>query len=74
MGRKKSPKPSDPILPPEMSVLFEGMQELLVDESGNPLPPDHPQYKKFTALVEHMAEVLDNQGSDEPPSSQHGHA
>ena len=74
MGQKKSPKASEPELPLEMSALFEGMQDLLVDEYGNPLPPDHPQYKKFTALVEHMTEVLEHRDPDDPSSGQHGHA
>ena len=33
-----------------------GMQELMCDEDGNPLAPDHPQYKKFTGLMENIAE------------------
>jgi hypothetical protein len=41
---------------PEMSEILEGMQELMCDEDGNPLSPDHPQYKKFTGLMENIAE------------------
>ena len=59
MGRKKT----DGEFFPEMSEILEGMQELMCDEDGNPLTPDHPQYKKFTGLLENMAEraKLNNQ-------------
>jgi len=52
MGRKKS----ESEFFPEMSEILEGMQELMCDEDGNPLSPDHPQYKKFTGLMENIAE------------------
>jgi hypothetical protein len=52
MGRKKS----DGEFLPEMNEILEGMQELLCDEDGNPLSPDHPQYKKFAGLMENIAE------------------
>ena len=38
MGRKKSNEEFFP----EMSEILEGMQELMRDEDGNPLSPDHP--------------------------------
>lgn len=52
MGRKKINEEFFP----EMSEILEGMQELMCDEDGNPLAPDHPQYKKFTGLMENIAE------------------
>jgi len=48
MGRKKSENEFFP----EMNEILEGMQELMCDEDGNPLSPDHPQYKKFTGLMD----------------------
>ena len=47
MGKKKLPKASFP----ELEAMLEDMQELLTDEYGNPLPPDHPQVKKLQSLV-----------------------
>ena len=52
MGRKKT----DGEFFPEMNEILEGMQELMCDENGNPLTPDHPQYKKFAGLMENIAE------------------
>jgi hypothetical protein len=37
MGRKKS----EGEFLPEMNEILEGMQELMCDEDGNPLSPDH---------------------------------
>ncbi len=51
MGRKKE----DGEFFPEMSEILEGMQELMCDEDGKPLSPDHPQYKKFAGLMENIA-------------------
>lgn len=50
MGKHKAPK--NPF--PEMETLFEGMQELLTDEYGQPLPKDHPHYQRVTKLVNQM--------------------
>lgn len=74
MAKKKSSKTSESELPFEMNALLEGMQELLMDEYGNPLPPDHPQYKKVMAMVEHMSEILDHPGSEDQASESRGHA
>ena len=52
MGKKKQ----EGQLFPEMEALLEGMQELMCDEDGKPLSPDHPQYKKFSGLLENIAE------------------
>ena len=57
MGKNKQPE--SPF--PEMNELMEGMQELLTDEEGKPLTPDHPQYKKISGLMQHMTETLENQ-------------
>ena len=51
MGRKKK----EAEFFPEMTEILEGMQELMCDEDGKPLTPDHPQYKKFTGLMENIA-------------------
>ncbi|MDR4495788.1 MAG: hypothetical protein R3B74_15510 [Nitrospirales bacterium] len=52
MGKKKQ----DGELIPEMAALMEGMQELMRDEDGKPLSPDHPQYRKFAGLLENIAD------------------
>ncbi len=71
MGRKKA----DGEFFPEMSEILEGMQELMCDEDGKPLAPDHPQYKKFAGLMENIAARAEkkNQG-DLPPSRPQGTA
>jgi hypothetical protein len=65
MGRKKS----DGEFLPEMNEILEGMQELLCDEDGNPLSPDHPQYKKFTGLMENIAERAQKKNQENPSIS-----
>ena len=65
MGKKKS----DGEFFPEMSEILEGMQELMCDEDGNPLTPDHPQYKKFTGLIENIAERAQRQNQGDPSTS-----
>lgn len=69
MGRKK---PNE--LPfPEMNEIFEGMQDLLIDEEGNPLTPDHPQYNKLTGLMKLMADNMEGKtpgGPTDEPSGQ----
>jgi hypothetical protein len=65
MGRKKS----DGEFLPEMNEILEGMQELLCDEDGNPLSPDHPQYKKFTGLMENIAERAQKKNQEDPSIS-----
>ncbi len=54
MGKKKLPKVSFP----EMEAMLEGMKELLTDEYGNPLPPEHPQVKKFKNLAEQIGDDM----------------
>jgi hypothetical protein len=54
---------------PEMNEILEGMQELLCDEDGNPLSPDHPQYKKFTGLMENIAERAQKKNQEDPSIS-----
>ena len=63
MGKKKQ----EGQLFPEMEALLEGMQELMCDEDGKPLSPDHPQYKKFAGLLENIAERAVQK--DKPSSS-----
>jgi len=65
MGKKKS----DGEFFPEMSEILEGMQELMCDEDGNPLTPDHPQYKKFTGLIENIAERAQRNNQGGPSTS-----
>jgi hypothetical protein len=65
MRRKKS----DGEFLPEMNEILEGMQELMCDEDGNPLSPDHPQYKKFTGLVENIAQRAQKKNQEDPSIS-----
>ena len=62
MGKKKSPKVSFP----EMEAMLEGMQELLTDENGNPLPPDHPQVLKLKKLAEQIGQGMERDEGFEP--------
>jgi len=66
MGRKKSENEFFP----EMNEILEGMQELMCDEDGNPLSPDHPQYKKFTGLMENIAERAKKKNQADPSISE----
>jgi hypothetical protein len=66
MGRKKS----DGEFLPEMNEILEGMQELMCDEDGNPLSPDHPQYKKFSGLMENIAERAQKKNQEDPSVSE----
>ncbi len=43
---------------PEMDGLLAGMEDLLRDENGNALTPDHPQYQKFSTLMGNMVNSL----------------
>ena len=70
MGKKK---PSGSPFP-EMNEIFEGMQDLLTDEHGKPITPDHPQYKKLTGLMELMANNMNKEGSDNPQDDTRGNA
>ena len=65
MGQKKS----DGEFLPEMNEILEGMQELMCDEDGNPLSPDHPQYKKFSGLMENIAERAQKKNQEDPSIS-----
>ena len=61
MGKKKIPK----VYVPEMDAMLEGMQELLTDEHGNPLPSDHPQVLKLQRLVEQLGKNIEGEtGTD----------
>jgi len=67
MGKKKAPKVSFP----EMDAMLEGMQELLTDEEGKPLPADHPQVLKLKSLAEKIGNSMEGgEGLD----SLQGHA
>ncbi len=67
MGRKKS----DDELFPEMAAMLEGMQELMCDEEGKPLSPDHPQYQKLTGLMENIATRAQKRNQQDPSTSGH---
>ena len=67
MGRKKTDKE----LFPEMAAILEGMQELMCDEDGKPLSPDHPQYQKLTGLMENIATRVEKRSQQDPPTSAH---
>ncbi len=67
MGKKKTQKVSFP----KMEAMLEGMQELLTDEHGNPLPSDHPQVLKLKNLAQHIGNSMEGgEGLD----LLHGHA
>jgi len=70
MGKKKLPKVSLP----EMDSLFEGMESLLVDEYGNPLPSDHPQVQRVATFMNQIATSMDNENPSNLPEHPHGHA
>ncbi|MGD9849881.1 MAG: hypothetical protein AB7T38_01310 [Nitrospirales bacterium] len=70
MGKKKQ----ESELIPEMAALMEGMQELMCDENGKPLSPDHPQYKKFAGLLENMADRAARRNQQDSSSGPQGTA
>ena len=70
MSKKKLPKISFP----EMEAMLEGMKELLTDEYGNPLPPEHPQVKKFQRLTERLGDDMASSHEHEDGESFSGHA
>ncbi len=49
---------------PEMSDLLKGMEDLMRDENGNALTPDHQQYQKLSSLLEHMSKSLEAEEAD----------
>jgi hypothetical protein len=67
MGRKKSDNEAFP----EVAAMLEGMQELMCDEDGKPLSPDHPQYQKLTGLMENIANRVQKRNQPDPPNSGH---
>lgn len=70
MGKKKK----EGELFPEMEALMEGMQELMCDEDGKPLSPDHPQYKKFAGLLENIADRAARRNQQDSTSGPQGTA
>lgn len=70
MSKKKPPKVSIP----EMSELFEGMQDLLCDEYGNPLPEDSPQYKKVKNFLKQLEQADQTGDNTFPSKGPEGHA
>jgi hypothetical protein len=67
MGRKKT----EGDVPPEINAILEGMQELMCDEDGKPLSPDHPQYQKLTGLMENIATRVEKRNQQDPPPTGH---
>ena len=70
MGKKKLPKVSFP----ELEAMLEDMQELLTDEYGNPLPPEHPQVKKLQSLAEQLEGGMPSSPENESDAPLTGHA
>ena len=70
MSKKKLPKVSFP----ELEAMLEDMKELLTDEYGNPLPPDHPQVKKLERLAQQMETDAPSSPESEGGESLTGHA
>lgn len=70
MSKKKLPKVSFP----ELEAMLEDMKELLTDEYGNPLPPDHPQVKKLQSLAEHIEAGTVSSSENEEGDALAGHA
>ena len=70
MSKKKLPK----VAIPELEAMLKDMEDLLTDEYGNPLTPDHPQVKKLQLLAAQLGtdspSVPENEGGD----SLSGHA
>ncbi len=70
MGKKRLPKVSFP----ELEAMLKDMKELLTDEYGNPLPPDHPQVKKLQRLAEQMESGMPSLPEQEGGTSLTGQA
>ena len=72
MGKKS--KSGSPF--PEMDNILAGMEDLLRDEDGNALTPDHPQYKKLATLMETMVNNIQEENNEglSDPGEPHGHA
>ncbi len=70
MSKKKLPKVSFP----ELEAMLKDMEELLTDEYGNPLPPDHPQVKKLQLLATQLGTDAPSLPESEGDDSLSGHA
>jgi hypothetical protein len=70
MGRNKN----DDEIFPEMAAMLEGMQELMCDEDGKPLSPDHPQYQKLTGLMENIANRVQKRNQQDANTGHQGTA
>ena len=70
MSKKKLPKVSFP----ELEAMLKDMEELLTDEDGNPLPPDHPQVKKLQLLATQLGTDAPSLPESEDGDSLSGHA
>lgn len=70
MSKKKLPK----VAIPELEAMLKDMEELLTDEYGNPLPPDHPQVKKLQLLAAQLGTDVPSVPENEGDSSLTGHA
>jgi len=70
MGKKKLPK----VTIPEIDTLMEGMQSLLVDEYGHPLPPDHPQVKRVATFMDQISASMEHEDGGTHSGPLHGNA
>ena len=68
----KKNKPVSPF--PEMDDLLAGMEDLMRDENGNPLTPDHPQYQKLSTLMESMVNTINKENNENPTHGPQGQA
>ncbi len=70
MSKKKLPNVSFP----EMEAILEGMNALLTDEYGNPLPPEHPRVKQLQNIAKSIGDDTDSASENEQGESGSGHA
>ncbi len=70
MGKKS--KSGSPF--PEMDGLLAGMEDLLRDENGDALTPDHPQYQKLTTLMGNMVNSINNENAENQTDGPQGQA
>ncbi len=68
----KKNKPNSPF--PEMDGLLAGMEDLLRDENGNALTPDHPEYQKISTLMGNMVNSLNSEENKNQTEGPQGHA
>ncbi len=70
MGKKS--KSDSPF--PEMDDILAGMEDLMRDEHGNPLTPDHPQYQKLATIMENMVNTVNSENAEQSLEGPQGQA